>query len=168
MSSTQSSVNDVTACEAQCKNATGKCKYKVGTGNNTVDLNMCDNCPKLENGTQCNSCDGGKQCLLGCQFAYAGGPPGSWKAALKPSPAGGSVTISVACTGGCGAAAPIVLERVTFGQVWICSGQSNMDLSSLFTFSNPAELDKALAGAYDNVHLFMYGDMGTKYVLTLY
>jgi hypothetical protein len=38
-----------------------------------------------------------------------------------------------------------------------------MDLSSQYTFSNPAQIAKAQGGAYSNVRLFMYGDMGTKY-----
>lgn len=71
------------------------------------------------------------QCLDGCNFAYTGGSPGTWKVALRPASFGGEYQISVSCTG-CGSttAEPIVMERVTFGQVWVCSGQVRLDPSA--------------------------------------
>lgn len=62
--------------------------------------------------------------------------------------------------------AAIQIERVTFGDVFVCSGQSNMDLSSEYTFSAPEITKRAIAGQLDNIRLFMMGDMGTKYVQT--
>ena len=53
--------------------------------------------------------------------AGGGGGDGVWKAFLKPSPAGGSYTVTAtSATGG-----SAVLERVTYGDVYFCSGQSN-------------------------------------------
>ena len=52
------------ACEAQCKNASGKCDYRVGTGKDVAELSMCFSCTRLPNGTQCDSCAGGyAECL---------------------------------------------------------------------------------------------------------
>jgi hypothetical protein len=47
----------------------------------------------------------------------------SWKALLPPMPAGGNFTITATCQGCKGAPAPLVLDGVTFGDVWYCSGQ---------------------------------------------
>ena len=51
---------------------------------------------------------------------------GYWKALLKPTAAGGSYTVSAACTSGCEHGGAAVLKDVTFGEVWYCAGQSNM------------------------------------------
>jgi hypothetical protein len=54
----------------------------------------------------------------------------SWKAFLKPAPAGGSLTITAKCTVGCGTGATrssrdvTSIERVTHGDVYFCSGTS--------------------------------------------
>lgn len=47
----------------------------------------------------------------------------TWKALLTPAVAGGVYTIAAQCTSGCTGAA--TLTDVTFGDVWLCSGQSN-------------------------------------------
>ena len=52
-----------------------------------------------------------------------GGGDGVWKAFLKPSPAGGSYTVTATSATGDSA----VLERVTYGDVYFCSGQSNSE-----------------------------------------
>ena len=49
---------------------------------------------------------------------------GTWKALLRPVPAGGTYTVKAACTAGCNGVAQ--LKGVTFGDVWYCAGQSNM------------------------------------------
>ena len=50
-----------------------------------------------------------------------------WRAALQPAAAGGSLTIS-ASNGGVNGTATIT--RVTHGDVWFCSGQSNVRAAS--------------------------------------
>jgi hypothetical protein len=40
-------------------------------------------------------------------------------------PAGGNFTITAACSGCAGTPAPLVLNDVTFGDVWYCSGQAS-------------------------------------------
>lgn len=57
----------------------------------------------------------------------AAGGGKAWKACLPPQKAGGDYTITATCTVGCLAgASPALLEHVVFGDVWYCSGQSNM------------------------------------------
>ena len=56
---------------------------------------------------------------------------GTWKALLPATAAGGSWTISAACTG-CGNTSASVLEDVTFGDVYFCSGQ----VSARFMYAN--------------------------------
>lgn len=58
-----------------------------------------------------------------CPPAYA-----TWKALLNPTEAGGNYTIAATCTG-CGGDPKywnVSIVNVTFGDVWHCSGQSNM------------------------------------------
>ena len=51
----------------------------------------------------------------------------SWKVLLRPTPAGGSFTVRVACTAGCSGSAAI--SDITFGDVWFCSGQVRTSLA---------------------------------------
>jgi hypothetical protein len=52
----------------------------------------------------------------------------SWKALLRPAPAGGRFEIATACTSGCSNSSAIVISNITFGDVFFCSGQSNSRL----------------------------------------
>lgn len=53
---------------------------------------------------------------------------GSWKTVLPPLPAGWGYNLTAACTGCTNAtAAPATLSEVGFGDVFLCSGQSNME-----------------------------------------
>ena len=54
-------------------------------------------------------------------------PLASWKALLPPQPAGGNYTVTAVCTG-CSPLGPstISISNVAFGDVWYCTGQSNM------------------------------------------
>jgi sialate O-acetylesterase len=59
---------------------------------------------------------------LGEQIVTAtAGADGRWQASIGPRPAGGPHTITVA------GPQTITLKNVLFGDIWICSGQSNMD-----------------------------------------
>lgn len=103
----------------------------------SASFQMCANGPILTNGTQCSSCGGRDlqnrtECEQGCDFgSTTGSRPVGWKAMLPPFPPGGSHTISVVSSAGGRA----VLRRVTFGKVFLCSGQSNMDLALHCTFT---------------------------------
>ena len=56
----------------------------------------------------------------------------TWKVLLPPRPAGFNYTITAACVG-CSNATSAVLADVGFGDVYICSGQSNMECPVLTT-----------------------------------
>ena len=80
---------------------------------------------------------------------------GAWRVYLHPTPPGGSYTATL--TGG---ATPIVLTDLTFGDVYLCSGQSNMALMTVFSFSADTIRDDVQKhGKYDNVRIFQYGGM---------
>ena len=59
--------------------------------------------------------------------AYNKSVPG-WKALLQPTKAGGAYTVTATCTG-CAVNATQSISDVTFGDVWLCSGQSNSEYS---------------------------------------
>lgn len=94
--------------------------------------------------------------------AYIGGPHQTWKAFLKPTPAGGNYTISAHCTG-CtesGTYSDINITNVAFGDVWHCSGQSNMWLPVGNAFAHNDTLKNISAGKYHNIRL-MAGNSGS-------
>jgi hypothetical protein len=72
-------------------------------------------------------------------FAPGWGAPlasNSWRVELDPQPAGPAKgNITVTCEGCAANASTAVLSSVLFGEVIICSGQSNMELPLLNTFS---------------------------------
>lgn len=56
----------------------------------------------------------------------------SWKAYLKPAPAGGEYTITAVCTG-CGVSverSTATIHRATYGDVYFCSGSRHLRQSS--------------------------------------
>ena len=75
----------------------------------------------------------------------------TWKAFLKPAAAGGDYTISATCTAGCTGDAErdtTSIERVTMGDVYVCSGQSNMQLPNLHSYSAPTLREQMQSGAF--------------------
>lgn len=55
---------------------------------------------------------------------------GTWETALKTAPAGGPYTLSVSGNGNC------ELNDVMLGEVWLCSGQSNMEWMPMYNIDN--------------------------------
>ena len=86
-------------------------------------------------------------------------PVPAWKALLRPMESGGSYTISAQCTG-CAGNATIAIADVTFGDVWYCSGQSNMWLPVSSTFSRNSTAAAIKNGQFGNVRI-MAGNSGT-------
>ena len=111
-----SATASVAACQAQCANMTNKCAYTVAG----MAFNMCEVCAALPNGTACGSCTQQDECALGCQLAHAAAPQ-AWKALLPAMPPGGNFTLTARSS-----AASTTLTDITFGDVFFCSGQSNM------------------------------------------
>ena len=57
----------------------------------------------------------------------------TWRATLKPQVGRGVFTIQASTAAS--SSASVTIRRVTYGDVWFCSGQSNMDLETYYTFS---------------------------------
>ncbi|MEX0775102.1 MAG: sialate O-acetylesterase [Phycisphaeraceae bacterium] len=76
------------------------------------------------------------------------GADGKWMVKLPPQKAGGPVRITVAGKN------TIELDDILFGDVWLCSGQSNMEMS-------PQRIDNAVeemgAARYPSIRLFSVG-----------
>ena len=113
----------------------------------------------------------------------------SWKAYLKPAPAGGSFSITVKCTSSCGTGAgggsrdTATIERVTHGDVYFCSGQSkyvqqlsipfstlsetscwdSMALPLTHTFSAGQLQAEMRAGKYDRLRWYQFGGMSAPH-----
>jgi hypothetical protein len=88
---------------------------------------------------------------------YVANYTASWKAFLKPATAGGDYTISAKCTAGC--SGDIVrdtstIERVTMGDVYFCSGQSNMQLPNTHSYSAKSLQKQLQSGKYPNLRWF--------------
>jgi len=74
------------------------------------------------------------------------GPDGRWEAALEPLPAGGPHVLSATAGG-----ATAEVGDVLVGDVWLCSGQSNMQMTLKDCDGGPAAADAA--GALTNLRL---------------
>jgi sialate O-acetylesterase len=70
---------------------------------------------------------------------------GKWKIAVKTPKAGGPFTITIK------AGNAIILKNILSGEVWICSGQSNMEMGMAVTNNAAEEIAKA---DYPNIRLF--------------
>eukprot|EP00041_Stephanoeca_diplocostata_P012098 m.201963 g.201963 ORF g.201963 m.201963 type:complete len:275 (+) comp18808_c0_seq1:90-914(+) len=76
--------------------------------------------------------------------------PSTWKAMLRPTATGGNYTITAVCTG-CTNVTRVTITNVTFGDMWYCSGQSNMWLPVENTFSRNDTVAAIAAGKYTNI-----------------
>ncbi len=78
---------------------------------------------------------------------------GDWQTTIQTPKAGGPYTISIS-----GREYTITIENVLIGEVWICSGQSNMEyiMRGLGCWDNykPENRNDVSKGLYTNVHLF--------------
>jgi hypothetical protein len=89
----------------------------------------------------------------------AGGLYARWRAALRPVAAvGGSCTLAVDCTS-CGVAAGhgTAISAVTWGDVWVCSGQSNMELPLIHDHYRNGTMDAVLRGKYSTIRMLEMG-----------
>jgi len=81
---------------------------------------------------------------------------GAWNVLLDATAAGGPYTISVSSSAGTTA----TLEDILFGDVFVCSGQSNMQMTVHSAFN--ATLEIAAADAYNRIRLFTVGQGTTS------
>jgi sialate O-acetylesterase len=95
----------------------------------------------------------------------------AWRALLRPAEAGGpEIAITASCTG-CGGGGggggttgtTATLERVAYGDVYFCSGQSNMALPLHYTYSGaPLTVAVLNHGRYASLRLMRYGGMSVS------
>eukprot|EP01051_Picozoa_sp_SAG22_P008348 SAG22_NODE_631_length_8376_cov_43.396037_5_plen_239_part_00 len=77
-----------------------------------------------------------------------------WKAQLRPTEAGtGAHTITATCVGCATTAASATVHDVVWGDVWVCSGQSNMWLPMHFSLSRNQTYDAMLRGKLSNIRM---------------
>ncbi|XP_072024346.1 sialate O-acetylesterase-like isoform X3 [Amphiura filiformis] len=76
---------------------------------------------------------------------------GVWKIMLDPQPASGPTSITISCNTTEGASQKIQLKDVLFGDVWVCSGQSNMQFPVKKAYNATAELKAS--SQYTNVRV---------------
>lgn len=79
---------------------------------------------------------------------------GFWKSSIKTPTAGGPYTIKITGTG------ELTLSDVMIGEVWICSGQSNMEWSMNASIDGKAEVPNANNA---NIRLFQSKKMGAEF-----
>jgi hypothetical protein len=81
----------------------------------------------------------------------------TWKAILKPTLAGGEFTVTATCTAGCTGDRrrdSTAIERVTMGDVYLCGGQSNMQLPNYHSYSAKSLQKLLQAGKYAKLRWF--------------
>jgi sialate O-acetylesterase len=83
---------------------------------------------------------------------------GTWKVLLPPTQAGGSYSATAACAK-CANTTATTINNLAFGDIWVCSGQSNMQLSLSTTYDRNATLRAAAEGKYDHIRLFYAADI---------
>ena len=80
---------------------------------------------------------------------------GTWKVLLPPRPAGRGYTIVAEGPAEAGGGTvTATLANVSFGDIWFCTGQSNMEDPVSQTFSRNDSFSAADAGTYDHIKLF--------------
>src|SRR5690606_9211932 len=85
---------------------------------------------------------------------------GRWQVTLRTEAAGGPHTITISGEN------TITLEDVLFGEVWIASGQSNMEMPLIHVsnaYTGIQDADKEVAAAqYPQIRLFQVGNFSSK------
>ena len=83
---------------------------------------------------------------------------GTWKVLLPARAAGFGYTVTATCAGCSASSAPAAsLLDVGFGDVYLCSGQSNMECPVLTTTAHYDTFNATATGAYDHMRLFQVG-----------
>nr|WP_294790681.1 sialate O-acetylesterase [uncultured Mucilaginibacter sp.] len=80
-------------------------------------------------------------------------PGGKWKVQIATPPAGGPYTITLK-----GRSNTIVLENILIGEVWLCSGQSNMEMSGTKQIR-----DELPTAANDKIRFFNVAHASSEY-----
>ena len=82
----------------------------------------------------------------------------TWEASLDPTASGAEWTIRATVRHLGHDAAQAEMRHVAFGDVWLCAGQSNMQMGLASTFGGNESVEAALAGWRANIRLLMTDD----------
>ncbi len=77
------------------------------------------------------------------------GPDGKWRTVLKTGTAGGPHELTVTAEAG---QPQVKVSNVMFGEVWLCSGQSNMEWPVAKSLNSKTEIEQSIN--YPNIRLF--------------
>ncbi|MEI7677498.1 MAG: sialate O-acetylesterase, partial [Bacteroidales bacterium] len=79
---------------------------------------------------------------------------GTWTAKLKTTEAGGPYTITIASE-----KEKVTIKNILLGEVWLCSGQSNMEMQMAMYADQPVNgaNDELLNATHDDIRLFTVG-----------
>ncbi len=93
---------------------------------------------------------------MSSKSSVASGDASIWAVTLDPQPEEGPYQVKVTQPLANGTLETITLEDVLFGDVWICSGQSNMGFSVRGMFNASIEIENA--NKYPKIRLFSVAD----------
>jgi sialate O-acetylesterase len=89
------------------------------------------------------------------EISTAGSTQGTWKITVKTPAAGGPYNISITGQN------EIILKNVLIGEVWLCSGQSNMEMSAQWGINNADEEIKS--ADYPGIRFFTVNTSTSMY-----
>ena len=96
-------------------------------------------------------------------FAFAAMADFTWKLVLPDAfEAGGNFTVQVTCLSCAGGVTSISRTNVTFGDVWVCSGQSNMQLGMWSSFLQDEIDARVLQGEFESIRMWGMDNGGTN------
>jgi len=93
-------------------------------------------------------------------FPAAVNADSTYKALLDAMPAWGNFTITATCSACAGSPLSVSVVGVTFGDVYLSSGQSNMELSLYNTYERNISLANVRSGMYANIRVLHGGYQG--------
>ena len=149
------------------------CLFAQSTKSYSDCAAQCDtfSCGSHYDGTllSCGGCAtdapvGKDECKVGCSIVHnaTAGAAMSWKALLPPQAAGGEeYSIVIECTSGCtpaDAGFQLRLDRVAFGEVFFCAGQSNavLNLQQTYEYKDKLLERQVAAGMYSNIRIYNF------------
>ena len=97
-------------------------------------------------------------------FTPFSNPIPTWKVLLQPTPAGGNYTITAVCTGCLSNVTTLSISNVVYGDLWVCSGQSNAMLWVSHTFARNESAQNYSKGT-QNIRIAAGNDCNEPYTM---
>jgi len=108
---------------------------------------------------QLNSSTGYSKTFSTSAYTVTASGTQNWKILLDPMTVGGDYTAGLSCASCAGSPSSnsVTIKDITFGDVWLCTGQSNAWLPLWFTFERNETTANVALGKYDNLRLWRGG-----------